>query len=103
MDSKFATIMKYKLVNIFKWDDDKMLDVVRSIVDVEVPQADHKNDVHPTDNFGLEEWAMYHTLCDACICRTWDGSDLDTIEEIQDIYNNYYDMGIDELSGGLGW
>ena len=102
MDSKFATIMKYKYVNIFKWDDAKMLDVIRSIVDVEVPHYDIPNEVHPTDNFGLKEWAMYQTLGDVCICRTLNGSDLNKIEDIQDIYNNYYDMGINELEA-LGW
>ena len=96
MCSKFEIVEKYRNVNIFGWEDSKMLDVIRSIVDVDVPHYDIPNEVHPTDNFGLAEWAMYHLLCDVCTSKTCDGSSL------EEIFKHYHDMGKDELEG-LGW
>jgi len=96
MDSKFAIIDTYENVNIFRWDEEEMLDVVRSIMDVEVHAIDNESEIHPTDNFGLEEWAMYLTLANIAQCETRDGT------STSEIYERYHEMGITELEG-MGW
>jgi len=98
MDSKFAVIDKYEDRNVIEeWCDEEFLNVLRSIVDVTVPTSDYKNDIHPADNFKLEEWALYHTF------------DVITDEDksrrgrtTEQIYEHYHGMGLGELEG-LGW
>ena len=97
MNSKFTTIGKYENIDIFAttYRDEKMLDVVRSIVDVDVPECDHMKGIHPTDNFGLKEWALYHAL--GAMCHgTMNGC------TTKQVYEHYHGMGLCELEG-LGW
>jgi len=97
MDSKFATISEYENVDIYDhtYDEEKFLNVLRSIMSVDVPVNDQTKGLHPTNNFGLEEWALYHVLTDTCHGKMGGRS-------IEQAYERYHGMGIVELEG-KGW